>query len=624
LCGAGQSGKDGRERIRGVSMNALAQPTTAGRVEVENRADGVLILRSPVPMGTVERSVCVYLERWAADEPERMFLAQRRDGEWQTIDYGTMWARVQAVGQALLDRGLSRGDTVAILSGNSIEHAIVTFAAMSAGLVVSPISPNYSLLEDAQGRLREIAAVLKPAVVFAQNAAPLKAARNVPELAAATWISATACEHALTLSDLYDTLPGHAFATAFAALDPDAPAKILFTSGSTGSPKGVINTHAMMASSVAMGANLAASSEPPMQLCWLPWHHTMGGNATLNGVLKSGGTIYIDDGRPTRELFGRTLANLRGLSPTAMLNAPLGYEMLVDELERNSTLRTSFFEKLQRLSYAGSAIPASTLQRLQVLAAATVGRPVPVMSGYGTTETAPGICTTTWPSEESGEIGLPLPGIALKLVPVNDYFEVRVKGPNVMPGYLERPKETQAAFDDEGYYCVGDTVTFMDRADPNRGLRFHGRLSESFKLTNGTWVVASELRLKLLNATGGLLQDLVVAGENRASVAVLAWVNKEAARAFVQDAESLNDAVRLAADAGLREQVRRRFEAHNAKVTSSERVSAFALLHEPPSLARGETTDKAYINQRAVLSNRAAIVAALYADAPSDVVTVVC
>jgi feruloyl-CoA synthase len=195
-----------------------------------------------------------------------------------------------------------------------------------------------------------------------------------------------------------------------------------------------------------------------------------------------------------------------------MLNAPLGYEMLVDELECNEGLRTSFFSRLQRLSYAGSAIPASTLQRLQALASATVGRQVPVMSGYGTTETAPGICTTSWPSEESGEIGLPLPGIALKLVPVNDYFEVRVKGPNVMPGYLGRPKETQAAFDDEGFYCVGDTVTFMDRADPNRGLRFHGRLSESFKLTNGTWVVASELRLKLLNATRGIFQDLVIAG----------------------------------------------------------------------------------------------------------------
>ena len=406
-----------------------------------------------------------------------------------------MWARVRAVGQALLNRGLRRGDRIAILSGNSIEHAIVNFAAMSAGLVVSPISPNYSLLEEAQPRLREIAAVLKPAVVFAQNAAKVATARRIPELAAATWISAVACEGALPLADLYDTQPAEAFADAFATRDPDAPAKILFTSGSTGSPKGVINTHAMMASSVAMGTNLATSREPPVQLDWLPWHHTMGGNATLNGVLKAGGTVYIDDGRPTRELFARTIANLRGLSPTAMLNAPLGYEMLVDALEQDSALRASFFGKLQRLSYAGSAIPASTLRRLQDLATATVGRSVPVMSGYGTTETAPGICTTTWPTEESGELGLPLPGISLKLVPVNDYYEVRVKGPNVMPGYLDRPAETSAAFDEEGFYCVGDTVTFMDRADPSRGLRFHGRLSESFKLTNGTWVLASALRL---------------------------------------------------------------------------------------------------------------------------------
>jgi feruloyl-CoA synthase len=602
-------------------MNALPQPMLPKRVEVEQRDDGVLILRSPQPMETVERSVCVYLERWAREQPERIFLAQRTSANgWETIDYATMWQRVCSVGQALLDRGLAPGDRIAILSGNSIEHAIVNFAGMSAGLVVSPISPNYSLLEDASGRLREIAAVLKPAIVFAQNAARLASARKISELASARWISAAASEGVVTLSDLYATQPKETFASAFANLDPEAAAKILFTSGSTGSPKGVINTNRMMASSVAMGA---AAAEPPLQLCWLPWHHTMGGNATLNGVLRNGGTVYIDDGRPTRDMFARTLANLQGLSPTAMLNAPLGYEMLVDELECNEGLRTSFFSKLQRLSYAGSAIPASTLQRLQALASATVGRQVPVMSGYGTTETAPGICTTSWPSEESGEIGLPLPGIALKLVPVNDYFEVRVKGPNVMPGYLGRPKETQAAFDDEGFYCVGDTVTFMDRANPNRGLRFHGRLSESFKLTNGTWVVASELRLKLLNATGGIFQDLVIAGENRASVAVLGWVSRDAARPLVGDVGSLDDPKRLAQDEGLRVHIRRLFEAHNASVTSSERVSAFALLHEPPSLALGETTDKAYINQRAVLANRAEVVDDLYAGRPSSLITVV-
>jgi feruloyl-CoA synthase len=245
------------------------------------------------------------------------------------------------------------------------------------------------------------------------------------------------------------------------------------------------------------------------------------------------------------------------------------------------------------------------------------------MSGYGTTETAPGICTTYWPSEESGEIGLPLPGVELKLVPISACYEIRVRGPNVMPGYLARPDDTAAAFDDEGFYCIGDTVTFMNPTDPERGLRFHGRLSESFKLTNGTWVVASELRLKLLNATEGLFQDLVIAGENRDCVAVMGWINTERARPFVGDPQRLADPARLAEDAGLRAHLRHLFEAHNAGAASSERDAAFALLAEPPSLAAGETTDKVYINQRAVLVSRADVVDDLYSDAPSRVVTIV-
>jgi feruloyl-CoA synthase len=595
----------------------------ARQINIETREGGTLILRSPVPIGTIEPSVCVYLRQWSRQAPTRIFLAQpRQHGDWETIEYQLMWQRVGSVGQALLERGLTKGDKIAILSGNSIEHAIVTFAAMSVGLVVSPISPNYSLLEGGLVRLREIAKVLKPSLVFAQDARAFARARTVAGFADVDWLSAIKSPNAALLEDLYATQPGDAFAKAFAATDPDAPAKILFTSGSTGTPKGVVNTNRMMASSVAMGANLASVAEPPVQLDWLPWHHTMGGNATLNGILKNGGTLYIDDGRPTPEMFGKTLANLRTLSPTSMLNVPLGYEMLVDALTDDEALRISFFRKLQRMSYAGAAIPRVTLERLQHLAVATVGRQIPVMSGYGTTETAPGICATYWPSEQSGEIGLPLPGIELKLVPIRDLYEVRVRGPNVMGGYLGRPDETAAAFDDEGFYCVGDTVTFMDPADPTRGLRFHGRLSESFKLTNGSWVAAGELRLKLLNATEGILQDLVIAGENRDCIAVMGWINPERSRQLVGDPQSLSEPPRLPDHAQLCKHLRQLFEGYNAKVTSSERVAAFALLHELPSLAAGETTDKGYINQRAVLANRADIVDDLYSDAPSAAIVV--
>jgi feruloyl-CoA synthase len=596
----------------------------ARQVKIEAREDGTLVLRSPVPIGTIEASVCIYLQQWSGQAPIRIFLAQRsQHGDWETIEYQLMWQRVRSVGQALLERGLTKGDKIAILSGNSIEHAIVTFAAMSVGLVVSPVSPNYSLLEGGLERLREIAEVLKPSLVFAQDAGAFARARTVAGLAGVDWLSAIKSSNAALLEDLYVTQPGEAFAKAFAAIDPNAPAKILFTSGSSGTPKGVVNTNRMMASSVAMGVNLASAVEPPVQLDWLPWHHTMGGNATLNGILKNGGTLYIDDGRPTPEMFSKTIANLRTLSPTSMLNVPLGYEMLVDALTHDEALRISFFRKLQRMSYAGSAIPRLTLERLRALAIATVGQRIPVMSGYGTTETAPGICATYWPSEQSGEIGLPLPGIELKLVPIRDVYEVRVRGPNVMGGYLGRPEETAEAFDDEGFYCVGDTVTFMDPADPTRGLRFHGRLSESFKLTNGTWVAAGELRLKLLNATQGILQDLVIAGENRNCIAVMGWISPERSRQLVGDPQRLSEPLHLPDNAQLGKHLRQLFEVHNAKVTSSERVAAFALLQELPSLAAGETTDKGYINQRAVLANRADIVGDLYSDAPSAAVVVV-
>jgi len=301
--------------MRQVSAQERDALFVAPLVTVERRADGTLILRSPIPIGTIEPSVCIYLRSWAADAPQRIFLAQRGgDGEWHTVDYQTMWSRVQSVGQALLDRGLVKGERVALLSGNSIEHAIVAFAAMSCGLVVSPVSPNYSQLDEGFERLREIARVLEPSLVFVQDAAAFARARSVPGVSDATWLSVDGGSDTISLQGLYQTKPASAFAAAFAALDPEAPAKILFTSGSTGTPKGVVNTNRMMASSVAMGANLAAAApEPPLQLDWLPWHHTMGGNTTLNGILRNGGSLYIDDGRPTRELFHRTLANLRGL-----------------------------------------------------------------------------------------------------------------------------------------------------------------------------------------------------------------------------------------------------------------------------------------------------------------------
>src|SRR6478609_3904411 len=371
-------------------------------------------------------------------------------------------------------------------------------------------------------------------------------------------------------------------------------------------------------SSLQMGALLVAPREAPVQVEWLPWHHTMGSNVILHGILKHGGTLYIDEGRPVPQLFHKTIANLKEVSPTAMFNVPAGYTLLCEALETNQDLRTNFFRQLDRMSYAGAAISRTTLDKLYQLAKAAAGRPIPVMSGYGTTETAPTISTTHWATDTPGELGLPAPGVELKLIPAGDTYEARVRGPNVTPGYLGRPDLTSAAFDDEGFYRVGDTISFIDPANPGRGLCFTGRVSENFKLANGTWVAVGNLRATLLAATQGVLQDIVIAGENRHACAVLGWLNPVMAKKHAANADG-----NLNHDPDVIAFLQQCLRLYNAGVGSSERVCAFTLLEEPPSLAAGEITDKAYVNQRAVLINRAAQMELIYSSEPCGQVIVI-
>jgi feruloyl-CoA synthase len=588
-------------------------------VEIEKRPDGALVLRSPIDFESPQWTILDVIPEWAEKAPERTFLAQRgSDGEWQRISYAELWQRVQAVGQAMIDLGAQRGDRLAILSGNSIEQAIVMFAAMSVGVIVAPISPNYSLMPGGLARLQDIATLLRPSFVFVQAGETFAGARKIPELASATWITADHYAGSVSIGSLYSTLPGAEFEQAFHSVDREAPAKILFTSGSTGLPKGVINTHKMMACSLQMSTLLVAPREAPVQVEWLPWHHTMGSNVILHGILKQGGTLYIDDGRPVPQLFHKTIANLKEISPTAMFNVPAGYTLLCEALETDQVLRTSFFRQLERMSYAGAAISRTTLDKLYQLAKASTGRPIPVMSGYGTTETAPTIATTHWATDTPGELGLPAPGLELKLIPAGDTYEARVRGPNVTPGYLGRPDLTSAAFDEEGFYRVGDTISFIDPANPSRGLRFTGRVSENFKLANGTWVAVGNLRAATTAATYGILQDVVIAGENRHSCAVLGWLNPVMARKHAKNADS-----NLNCDPGVIAFLQQCLRVYNAGVGSSERICAFTLLEEPPSLAAGEITDKAYINQRAVLVNRATQMELIYSSEPCGSVIVI-
>ncbi len=580
-------------------------------IQIEKRPDGTLVLRSPIAFENPQWSILDFIPEWAEKAPQRVFLAQRsRDGEWQKITYAELWQRVQSVGQGMIDLGARRGDRLAVLSGNSIEHAIVMFAAMSVGVVSASISPNYSLMPGGLARLQDIATLLEPSFVFVQDSEVFSGARQIPELASATWMAADQKPGAVSLQSLYLTPAGAEFEQAFRSVDKEAAAKILFTSGSTGLPKGVINTHKMMASALLMGTLLVSPREAPVQVEWLPWHHTMGSNVILHGILKHGGTLCIDEGRPVPQLFHKTIANLKEVSPTAMFNVPAGYTLLCEALETDPDLRTSFFRQLDRMSYAGAAISPTTLDKLYQLAKAATGRSIPVMSGYGATETAPTISTTHWATDTPGELG--------KLIPAGDTYEARVRGPNVTPGYLGRPDLTSAAFDDEGFYRVGDTISFIDPADPGRGLRFTGRVSENFKLANGTWVAVGNLRAAVLAATHGVLQDIVIAGENRHSCAVLGWLNPVMARKHAANPDG-----NLNCDPGVIAVLQQSLRLYNAGVGSSERICALTLLEEPPSLAAGEITDKAYVNQRAVLINRAAQMELVYSSEPCGQVVVI-
>lgn len=586
---------------------------------IDRRTDGTLILTSPLEWQPCDWRITDFLPNWAEVAPDRVFLAQRdATGGWDEITYGEAWLQVQSVGQSLIDMGAKPADKLAVLSGNSIENAVISFAAMSMGVILAPISPNYTLMPGGLARLKDVAEVLRPNFVFVQNGRDFSAGRSIPELAAATWISVDGAPDTVPFQTLTERAGNEGFAQASRAVSCDDVAKILFTSGSTGFPKGVLNTHRMMASSLQMGSLLVSPPAAPIQVEWLPWHHTMGSNVILHGILKNGGTLYIDDGRPMPLLFHKTLANLKEISPTAMFNVPAGYNLLCDAIEKDPELGASVFKRMDRLSYAGAAISQGTLEKLYRLTSSITGRRIPVMSGYGTTETAPTISTTHWATDRPGEIGLPAPGLQLKLLPVSDTYEARVKGPNVTPGYLGRPDLTERAFDEEGFYRIGDTVSFLDPVKPELGLRFTGRISENFKLANGTWVSIGNMRASILAATRGVLLDIVVAGENREACTLLCWLNPtEAARIATAPAGDLT------CDHLVIQFLRDRLRDYNDTVGSSERICSFILLKDPPSMAAGEITDKAYVNQRAVLKVRSEQVERLYRNEPdADVIRV--
>jgi feruloyl-CoA synthase len=599
-------------------------------IAVERRPDGVIILKSRIPLKAYEKHIPASLAKWAAEAPNRIWLAQRRgaDRQWRKLSYGEAKRMVDGLTQGLLDLKLKPGRPVAILSGNSIEHALMTMASMQARFPAAPVSPAYSLMSQDHVKLKYLFDLIKPDVVMVQDGPAFDKALNALDLDGVTVIHvARPCEgiKSVAFADLVATPLTKDVAESIANIAPDTIGKLLFTSGSTGMPKAVINTQAMMCANAAMMMQSRPRDPHAPQatyLDWMPWNHTMGGNALFNPVLTEGGTLYIDDGRPMPGMIDETLRNLHEISPTYYANVPAGYAALAAAMEKDDALCRSFFRNLGLMAYGGARLPDDLYDRMQALAVRATGERIVFYTGWGSTETAPTSTGTYWDTERVGLIGLPFPGVELKMVPVGSKYELRLRGVNVTPGYFGRPDLTKAAFDEEGFYCIGDAGVFVDPDDPSQGLIFSGRVVEDFKLTTGTFVHVGSLRTDAIAAATPVVQDALVAGQDRPFVGLLAWPNLHACRQLVGNLDaSCEDVVKhpdvLAC-------LKRGLQAHNASTAgaSSLRIARAMLMTEPASIDGNELTDKGYINQRAGLERRAALVERLYADHPGEDVIV--
>jgi feruloyl-CoA synthase len=553
------------------------------RVELEKRADGTMVLRSPQKLGSYARCVTEWLVQWSDKAPERTFLAERHKDSWKKLSYREAYGQVRRIAQALLERGLDAGKPVAILSDNGIDHALLALGAMHVGIPAAPISPAYSLMSKDFGKLKYIFDLVRPGLVYAAD--PQKFAPALEAVGAKS----------TPVADLLETNPGSTQEREFSGVKPETIAKILFTSGSTGQPKGVINTHRMLCANQQMLAQAwpFVEDRPPVVVDWLPWNHTFGGNHNFNMVLRNGGTLYIDGGKPVPGLVDTTARNLKEVAPTMYFNVPRGYDLLLPFLEKDAELRRNFFRNLDVLFYAAAALPQNLWERLRRLSDVTM------LSAWGSTETSPLATSVHWRIERAGVIGLPVAGCELKLVPQAGKLEVRVRGPNVMPGYYQRPDLTRDAFDEEGFYRIGDAVRLADAADPAAGIVFDGRVAEDFKLSTGTWVSVGAVRVRLIAAADPLIQDAIIAGHDRDEIGALVFLNPNAVKelAPAEIKAKLSSALEKLAQEG------------GGSAATPKRL---LVMTEPPSIDANEITDKGYMNQRAVLERRAALVEKLY------------
>ena len=593
-------------------------------VQVERHVDGSLRIRSTSELEAYPRKLTDRLLAAAAAHPERRFLAERDTrGEWRCITYREALAAVRRIGSALLARGLSAERPLAILSGASIEHALLALAAMHVGVVFAPVSPAYSLSSPELGRLRHVLGLLTPGLVFAQNGRLFEHALTRAVAPECEIVVAEAPPRTRPAGS-FDELDRAASAAADAASDavgPDTIAKVLFTSGSTAAPKGVIQTQRMLCSNQQMFLQALPfiTAQPPVLVEWLPWHHASGGNQILGMTVYTGGTLYIDAGRPGPEGMATTLRNLREISPTLYCTVPRAYSELLPHLRADAELRRSLFARTGMFYYSGTSLPAAVIAALDEIAVQACGERIAMLCGYGSTETAAFALCANWLPSRAGLAGLPVPGVELKLVPQAGKLEARVRGPNVTPGYWRQDELTRALFDSEGFVRTGDSLAWVDRDEPAAGLAFDGRLAEDFKLSTGTWVSCATLRARLIAAASPCVQDVVITGESRDEVGALIFPDVPACRARFAEAAGSTEPSVIYASPAFRTHLQAALDRLSSEGTGSSTFIARALvLAEPASAEHGEITDKGSINQRAVLERRAAAVERLFRRPPAD------
>ncbi len=560
-------------------------------VRTQGRADGTILVRLAQPLGPYAERMTDRLEHWAGRAPDRPLFAQRKQDRWQTLTYAEARRRARRIAAALLARGLSAERPLAVLSGNDLEHALLLLGAMYAGVPIAPVSPAYSLISSDFAQLRHAIGLVTPGLVYAADR----------KLFARAIAAAVPRDTEVIFGSGFALLEQHSHPQeverAHARVGPDTIVKFLFTSGSTGTPKAVINTQRMWCSNQAMVLQVLEwmRDEPPVMVDWAPWHHTAGGNKDLGLVLHNGGTLYIDEGKPLPGAIEATVRNLKEIAPNWYFNVPKGYEMLLPYLKADLSLRKTFFSRLKALWFAGAGVSQHVFDEYKRLSAEACGEQILFLTGLGSTETAPHTLGRTWDTDDASNMGVPTPGTDLKLVPVEGKYEMRLKGPHITPGYWRQPELTRRAFDDEGYYRLGDAFVPADPENLGKGLLFRGRISEDFKLATGTWVHVGALRAAFIQHFAPLVRDVVIAGDRRNEPAALVFPSEKVDPAILLD----------------------RLKTFAAKSTgSSNCIRRAMVLDEPPSLDAGEMTDKGTISQRAVLARRAALVEELYAGSP--------